>query len=157
LVVLLLCGSSAGCDQATKRVATTVLAAGPGYSWLGGAVRLSFAENPGAFLSLGANLSPNVRFWIFTIGVGVMLLGVLLALTFGGRLDALRVSGLALVLGGGGSNWFDRVTHDGAVVDFMNLGIGRLRTGVFNVADLAIMLGVVLLVWKVRKPDQAAG
>ena len=35
----------------------------------------------------------------------------------------------------------DRLIH-GSVVDFLNVGIGPVRTGVFNVADVAIMLGV---------------
>jgi signal peptidase II len=156
LLVLLLCGSSVGCDQATKRVAAATLASRPGYSWLGDSVRLGYAENEGAFLSLGASLSPQVRFWVFTVVVGAMLLGIALYLALGRRLNMPRVSGLALVLGGGGSNWFDRVMNDGRVVDFMNLGIGGLRTGVFNVADLAIVLGVALLVWQRREPRKAS-
>jgi signal peptidase II len=46
---------------------------------------------------------------------------------------------------GGASNWIDRAVR-GSVVDFMNVGIGPVRTGVFNVADVAIMLGAVLIV-----------
>ena len=49
--------------------------------------------------------------------------------------------GVALFVRGGVSNLLDRIIH-GAVVDFMNVGIGPLRTGIFNVADMAIMLGV---------------
>ena len=51
-----------------------------------------------------------------------------------------------LFLAGGASNWVDRLVH-GRVVDFLNLGIGPLRTGVFNVADVAIMAGLGLLLW----------
>jgi signal peptidase II len=41
----------------------------------------------------------------------------------------------------------------GSVVDFLNVGIGSLRTGIFNVADMAIMLGVALLLLaELRKP-----
>jgi 2-iminobutanoate/2-iminopropanoate deaminase len=50
--------------------------------------------------------------------------------------------GLALFVAGGVSNWIDRVTQ-GRVVDFLNVGVGPVRTGVFNVADLAIMVGAV--------------
>ena len=52
--------------------------------------------------------------------------------------------GLALFVAGGASNWIDRVVR-GSVVDFLNVGIGPLRTGVFNVADMAIMLGAVIV------------
>jgi signal peptidase II len=52
--------------------------------------------------------------------------------------------GVCLVLAGGASNWVDRVVR-GSVVDFLNVGVGPLRTGIFNVADVAIMVGVALL------------
>ena len=39
----------------------------------------------------------------------------------------------------------DRLVHDGSVIDFLNLGLGPLRTGIFNIADVAITGGVVLL------------
>jgi signal peptidase II len=52
--------------------------------------------------------------------------------------------GAALVIAGGTSNWIDRVIA-GKVVDFIVVGIGPLRTGVFNVADVAIMVGVTAL------------
>ena len=52
---------------------------------------------------------------------------------------------MAFFVAGGGSNLVDRALH-GAVVDFLNVGIGPLRTGIFNVADMAIMLGAALLV-----------
>jgi signal peptidase II len=55
------------------------------------------------------------------------------------------VVGIASILGGGLSNLLDRCLYDGRVFDFLNVGIGTLRTGVFNVADMGIMLGVALL------------
>lgn len=145
LLVLVLLGTSVGCDQATKQLATSTLADGPGYSWLGDTVRLRYAENSGAFLSLGARLPEGLRFGLLTGGVGLILLGIALYLVLGRKLVASQVAGLAFVLGGGFSNWLDRATNDGRVVDFMNLGVGSLRTGIFNVADLAILAGIGLL------------
>jgi signal peptidase II len=52
--------------------------------------------------------------------------------------------GLALFVAGGASNLADRVTR-GSVIDFMSVGSGPLRTGIFNVADAAIMLGAGLV------------
>jgi signal peptidase II len=57
-----------------------------------------------------------------------------------------HAAAFSLFIAGGASNWFDRLS-EGRVVDFMNVGIGWLRTGVFNVADVAIMLGVALFVF----------
>ncbi|PJA54690.1 MAG: signal peptidase II, partial [Candidatus Marinimicrobia bacterium CG_4_9_14_3_um_filter_48_9] len=55
---------------------------------------------------------------------------------------------IASVIGGGMSNLYDRILHQGTVTDFMNFGIGPwLRTGILNTADLSITLGAVALVW----------
>ncbi len=53
---------------------------------------------------------------------------------------------MRLLLGGAIGNLIDRVRFDGLVIDFMNLGVGPLRTGIFNVADVAISCGAVLLI-----------
>ena len=84
----------------------------------------------------------------------VLLLGLvplLLAtrvLGFAASLRASRAQWLALALlsGGGIGNWLDRVLHDGAVTDFVSVGLGGLRTGVFNLADLAVVAGVCSLI-----------
>ena len=57
-----------------------------------------------------------------------------------------RLAGVGLVLfvAGGLSNLVDRIAI-GSVIDFLNIGIGPIRTGIFNVADVAIMLSMVLL------------
>jgi signal peptidase II len=55
--------------------------------------------------------------------------------------DALAA---ALVIGGGLGNVLDRLFYDGAVLDFLNIGIDGLRTGVFNVADMAIIAGTLV-------------
>ncbi len=149
LVSLLLAGT-VGCDQVTKQLAIPQLRDEPAQTFLGGFLRLAFAENPGAFLSLGGDLPGPVRFWLLITGVGLLLLGALLYLVMSRRLGRLHSAALALVVGGGVSNWFDRLVNDGRVVDFMNLGIGSLRTGIFNVADVAIMLGAGLLLLAAR-------
>ena len=57
----------------------------------------------------------------------------------------MRLLGAALIVSGGAPNWIDRVAT-GSVIDFLNVGIGPLRTGIFNVADVAILGGVGLVV-----------
>ncbi len=135
-----------GCDRVTKRIAVETLAGGPERSFLADTVRLVYAENTGGFLSLGADLPPRVRTGVFTIATGVMLLAFVTA-GIQSRWDLWSVLGLTLLAAGGASNWADRVVH-GCVVDFLNVGIGPLRTGIFNVADVAIMAGVVMLLYR---------
>lgn len=154
VVLFSVLGFSVGCDQATKHIATSTLAGHPGHSFLGDSFRLTYAMNDGAFLSLGANLSAPMRFWVLTVAVGLLLLGLVGYALRSKKLSAMQVAGYALIAGGGLSNWFDRARNGGAVVDFMNLGLGQqLRTGIFNVADLAILVGIgVLLLVKEKKP-----
>ena len=62
-----------------------------------------------------------------------------------GGLSRAQWLALALVAGGGIGNWLDRVLHDGTVTDFVSVGLGGLRTGIFNLADLAVVAGVCVL------------
>lgn len=132
-------------DQGTKRIASDALKASPSHSYLGDLLRLQYTENPGAFLSLGAGLPGDVRGWLFKWGIGALLLGVFGFALLSGRIKPLSLVALSLFLGGGLSNLADRVTRGDAVIDFMNVGVGPLRTGVFNVADLCIVTGILLL------------
>ncbi len=137
-----------GCDQTTKTAARSYLA---GRGVLSYTFRLQLAENPGAFLSLGASLPPSTRALVFTSGTAVVLAGVLLYAVLGARIRALQLAALALVVAGGVGNLIDRVRFDGYVTDFMNVGLGGLRTGIFNVADMALMAGVALLLVQQRR------
>ena len=133
-----------GCDRVTKHAATTMLAGQPGHSYLADTVRLRYIENAGGFLSLGAGWPSAVRTTFFTAATGVMLLTLAVVL-FRRTRDEWSTVGFALFLAGGASNWIDRISR-GSVVDFLNVGVGSLRTGVFNVADAAIMLGATIVV-----------
>jgi signal peptidase II len=109
---------------------------------------ITYAVNTGAFLSLGQSLPDGVRFWVLT-GLNTVILSVVTGvLVLMRQLSFKHVLPLTLILAGGLGNLIDRVVHDGLVVDFMNMGIGpRFRTGVFNVADVAIMAGLFLLLF----------
>jgi signal peptidase II len=144
LFLAVVMASTIGCDRVTKHMATALLADKPTQSFLADSVRLVYAENTGGFLSLGAQLPPVVRTSLFTIMTGLVLIALLVT-SFRSRWSFWRALGLALFAAGGVSNWVDRVIS-GSVVDFMNVGVGWLRTGIFNFADVAIMLGAVLLV-----------
>jgi signal peptidase II len=132
-----------GCDHVTKHIATVALAGAPGRSYMADTIRLEYVENPGGFLSLGDNLPSAARFALFTIATGLMLL-ILAGAAVRFRWHGWLLVGTALILAGGASNWVDRVAR-GSVVDFINVGVGPLRTGIFNVADVAVMLGGAVL------------
>jgi signal peptidase II len=140
LVLVVGIAATIGCDRVTKHVAAMTLAGTSGRSYLADTVRLEYVENPGGFLSLGAHLAPAARTSLFSIGTGLMLLLVIgSAIRY--RWSGWPLVGLSLFVAGGASNWLDRVSR-GSVIDFINIGYGPFRTGIFNVADMAIMLGV---------------
>jgi signal peptidase II len=145
-----------GCDQDTKSVAQNHLRLAEPIVFLNGMVRLQYAENSGAFLSLGARLPEPAQRWVFLGAVTVILAGLLVyALRESHRVHLLLLLAFALILAGGFGNLIDRVVNDGYVVDFMNVGIGRLRTGIFNVADMALMAGVgLVLLFALRSEER---
>ena len=140
-------------DQVSKVALRGLLEGKPPFVYLGGVLTFRWVENPGAFLSLGASLSPAVRTALFTVLVAVVL-GMLVVSTLA-RHDATRGEAwaVALVVAGGAGNLIDRVLY-GRVRDFANLKVGPLSTGVFNVADMAITAGgiVLLLVLIANRP-----
>lgn len=146
-------------DQITKVWAIHSLKEAPTYRFLGDTFRLQYAENPGAFLSLGAGLSPTMRFIVLTIIVAFFLFAATVYLFRSPNMGASRAIGLSLLIGGGISNLIDRAFRDGGrVIDFLNIGVGDLRTGIFNIADIAIMAGIALVFFsKDPEPAKASG
>jgi signal peptidase II len=133
------------CDQSTKELAKRHLRPGETISFAADTVRLQYAENTGAFLSLGSSFPEPWRHILFTFLAGLLLLALLFYTLFGRTLPANHALVLALICAGGISNLIDRIAYGGRVVDFLNMGIGSLRTGIFNVADMAITAGALLL------------
>jgi signal peptidase II len=142
LLVLFAVLGTVGCDQVTKHVARSLLAGAPARSYLADTIRLEYAENAGGFLSLGSTWSPMVRTSLLTFGTGAMLL-ILAGAALRSRLTGWSLLAAILFISGGASNWLDRATR-GNVVDFMNLGIGPVRTGIFNAADVSILAGAAV-------------
>ncbi len=136
--LLAIAGGVLALDQWTKRLALARLAGRPSIDLVGDFVRLTFAQNSGVAFSLGAGT--RFPFWLFSIAAAVVILWLLAR----GRIARTgQQLALALILGGALGNLVDRITT-GLVVDFIEIGIGRFRWPVFNVADSAVSVGVVL-------------
>lgn len=140
-------------DQTTKRMAIAWLMGMPPHIFLGDFFRLQYAENTGAFLGLFGTMSAAVRS-VLLVGFNSLILIVVSAFLFLSRdVNRMVVVALALILSGGIGNLIDRIAYGGHVVDFMNMGLPWVslwgwepRTGIFNIADLAIVGGLVLMV-----------
>jgi len=132
-------------DQVTKLWAQEYLVDAGRLPYLRDMVRIEYALNEGAFLGLGSTWSAATRFWVLTVATSLVLAVVTVSALRQKDSTRMHVVALALILGGGLGNLIDRALHDGVVVDFLNLGIGSLRTGIFNVADVALTVGVAML------------
>jgi signal peptidase II len=156
VVLLLTLTACVGCDQLSKSAARSYLPRDTVVSLMGDTVRLQYAENPGAFLSLGAALPKSARRAVFTFGIAALVLSIFAVAIFVPGLGTSQRVALACICAGGLGNLIDRVGQDGYVTDFLNVGVGSVRTGIFNVADLILMLGMAALLF-IRPRTPAMG
>ncbi len=105
---------------------------------------LVYAENPGIMLGIGSTLPEDLRFTLFVLFVGMLLVAAIVFALSKPRATMTMVA-LSLVVGGGVSNVIDRFINHGSVIDFLVVRVGSLESGIFNVADIAITLGVSVL------------
>jgi signal peptidase II len=146
-VLLTTIAGCVGCDQLTKSAARVQLDPGVTISVFRDIVRLQHVENAGAFLSMGDALPSAVRAILFTFGGALLVVGAIIWTLRSQRLHTAQTIAAALICGGGLGNLIDRLCHHGYVTDFLNVGIGPLRTGIFNVADFALLLGAGMIAW----------
>jgi signal peptidase II len=147
--------SCVGLDQFTKSLVKAQLRLGDVHSLWGDTLRLQLAHNTGAFLGLGDSLPEAIRQPLFSLGVGALLCALLFYSLLSKSMDRLSLVALALVFAGGASNLGDRIVYGGYVVDFLYMSLGPLHTGIFNVADMAIMAGAFLLLLDAFRKDRA--
>ena len=151
IAAVVILSTCVGCDQLTKSIATHSLRDMPPQTYLNGTIRIEYALNPGGFLSLGSNLPDEFRPWIF-IGINSCLLLALSSFLFVRRnLPFTLFGAMLLILAGGIGNLIDRMSNNGLVTDFINVGIGPFRTGIFNVADIAVTCGAIAAIFFMQR------
>ncbi|MCP4137964.1 MAG: signal peptidase II [bacterium] len=155
LIVIFLVSLHIGCDQSTKKIAKKELQHKGTVQLVDNFFVLKYAENKGAFLSMFSKLSKNMRTLLLMILPLIVLVILSGYIIFNKNLTFPEIFAFCCIIGGGGGNLVDRI-YNGYVIDFMNLGIGsNFRTGIFNFADLSIMLGTALiLLHLVRTRDE---
>ena len=164
LKIILFCTLSVvfiGCDQVTKELAKTHLKDKAVISFYHDVFRLDYIENTGAFLSFGDNWSPSASFWLLNMLPLLFLVALFVyAIRKMATSTLTAVFPFLLIFAGGLGNIIDRIMYDPHVTDFMNLGINNLRTGIFNVADMYVTAGVIMLLvtqWKNTRQQRVQG
>ncbi|MBC7789993.1 MAG: signal peptidase II [Anaerolineae bacterium] len=111
---------------------------------IGDVLRFTLAYNRGA--AFGTDVGEWSR-WVFTV-VAILVL-IFLAHTYRetDAADRLRALALGLVCGGAVGNVIDRLRSELGVIDFIDIGIGSARWYTFNVADMGVSIGALLLAW----------
>ncbi|MEH3112055.1 signal peptidase II [Pedobacter terrae] len=152
-VLLLLLTLNFGCDQISKRIVRNEISNYENISIIKDRFTLTKVENTGAFLSLGDNMPYIFRVIVLT-GLPLLFLAYGLYFLFAKRnLTMTMQIALCFLIGGGIGNLYDRIVH-GSVTDFMHMDLYLFQTGVFNFADISIMIGVGILILQSIRNNQ---
>lgn len=144
-----------GFDQASKSMATWKLRDRPACDLPGRVLTLQYARNPGGFLSLGGNLPARIRHVAFLLANSLLMVGLTVFMVLRrSSLPGLVMVWLTLILAGGIGNLIDRIMNQGLVTDFLILRCGPLQSGIFNLADVAILGGTLGMIGCLFLPIQ---
>ena len=114
-------------------------------SIIGDIFTLIKVENTGAFLGMGSELSEIPRVFLLIILPVVVLISITIYTYTDKTLDKISIIGFSLIIGGGIANIFDRIVY-GSVTDFLYINLGGIfKTGIFNIADLSVTTGMILI------------
>lgn len=147
-------------DQLSKVLVRTYVVPGTQSEIISKYFTLHNVENVGAFLGMGSGLNPTLKL-IFLLILPIVVLGfVLMHILKNKDLDRLSLVAFSCIIGGGIANVFDRIVY-GSVTDFFYIKLTDiLHTGVFNMADLFVTTGMIMLLIvsfrkkaKIEKPD----
>jgi signal peptidase II len=135
------------CDQVSKHYVRNNFSYHDAIRLVSNHVTFTKVENTGAFLSLGADMSRPLKFILLEFLPIAFLVGGLVYMVAKSRLDLLTLTGLCFIIGGGAGNLFDRIYY-GSVTDFMHIDFVIFETGVFNMADVSIVVGLLIMLTK---------
>jgi len=140
MTLVLVCAAVVGVDQFSKYLVSENLELNSSLSLAGSILRLTHIRNPNA--AFGFSFGRGIPLLPFALLAICILL--LVFYKTGGK-GGVGLAGLSLVLGGALGNLIDRIRFR-EVVDFIDIGVGRFRWPVFNIADSCVTVGVILLV-----------
>ncbi|GAB4016699.1 signal peptidase II [Spirosoma koreense] len=144
ILILLTVSVNIGCDQVSKTIVRERVSYGENIRLWQNHLTVTKIENSGAFLSLGDAWPPFVKNTLLLIlPIMAIVLGfAYLLLRF--NLPRLFVLGASFIIGGGVGNLIDRIAY-GSVTDFLHIQLGFFQTGIFNMADVSVMVGAGLI------------
>jgi len=130
-----------GCDQVSKHIVRERIGYDQNINFLTSHFTLTKVENAGAFLSLGDHIPSTIKFILLTLMPLLVLAAGLIYLFTKKSIAKVPLIAACFIIGGGIGNVYDRLLY-GSVTDFMHIGFGFLQTGIFNMADVSVTVGV---------------
>jgi signal peptidase II len=121
---------------------------------IGEYVRLTFIYNPGAAFGIQVGEYSRQIFFVLSLIALAALMGMY---WFTPADDRVRLIAISLICGGAIGNLIDRVRSASGVVDFIDVGVGDVRWPVFNIADMAVTGGAIILALSLWKEEQQVG
>ena len=154
LIVICISGVNFAADRLTKIYAVDHIKGAGTIRVVGNVFIMRYAENDGAFLGFGGSM-PGPLKSVLLVLLPSLIVGVAIFYTaFSGNIPPGQLVCLSCVIGGGIGNLYDRIFNGGVVIDFLNFGIGGLRTGILNVADLSVTFGAIVFVILMIRDDK---
>ena len=138
-------------DQITKYIVERSLRLYDPVPVLGEFFRLTYIFNRGAAFGLHLGDWSRVAFTVLAVVASGMLFLMYRSTPWR---DRTRLVAIALVTGGALGNLIDRVRSSRGVVDFFDIGVGAWRWPVFNVADIGVTIGALLLAVSLWREEQ---
>lgn len=145
-LILLVIITNVGCDQISKSLVRENVAEKELIEIIDKHFILTNVENNGAFLGAGSSFAEIYRVIFLCILPLLILIGLLLYTMKAKNISGFKAICLACIIGGGLGNIYDRVVY-GSVTDFFHIDLGLLKTGIFNLADVSIMIGICCFVF----------
>lgn len=144
LFSVLIIFSNISCDQITKNKVRTEISTNETIQVINDNFILTHVENAGAAMSLGENLSPNLKIIVLQVLPLLVMIFLFIYIIKEKKMSKLSMIGISFIIGGGIGNIYDRILYD-SVTDFMYIEFGAFHTGIFNMADVSVVIGVLLL------------
>lgn len=144
ITILILVLLNIGCDQISKNIVRKNVNQNEYIQLVNDNFILTNVENTGAMLGFGEGFPPILKIILLQILPVVVLIALLINILRKTYINKWLLGAFAFVIGGGIGNLIDRIAH-GKVTDFFILKLGFFKTGIFNMADVSVTLGIILI------------
>lgn len=131
-------------DQVTKKMTRDRIEYNETIEVIGEYLILTKVENEGAFLGMGSSLSPTMRKILLLILPAAVMIALLVYLIRNTEITRLSMIALSFIVGGGIGNIYDRIVY-GSVTDMVFIDLQFAHTGIFNLADVSVMIGTGII------------